>query len=346
MDMHRGDIGDRKNDHIDLVLSGAGAVADVSGSLSSIRFEHVALPEIDMESIDLSVPFLGRKLAAPLLISSMTGGPERAGRINERLAEAAQHLNLALAVGSQRIALEGRATSGLTGTLRRLAPTVPLLANIGAVQLVAGLGAQGARRAVDMLEADALILHLNPLQEAIQPGGNHDFRGILAAIEALTPTLGVPVIAKEVGAGLSAPVARRLVDAGVAAIDVAGTGGTSFAAIEAQRQSDPAMRAAAAAFADWGLPTARAIADVRAACPETTLIGSGGVRTGIDVARVLRLGADLAGQAAAGLGPADTSTDAVISHFSAIIWQLRVACFCTGSGDIATLRRARLLEPQ
>ncbi len=345
MDMHRGDIGDRKNDHIDLVLSGAGTVAERAGGLSSIRFEHVALPEIDMESIDLTTRFLGRDLAAPLLISSMTGGPERAGLINDRLAEAAQHLKIALAVGSQRIALEGRASDGLTADLRRRAPDIPLLANIGAVQLVAGLGADGARRAVDMLQADALILHLNPLQEAIQPGGNYDFRGILAAIEALTSVLGVPVIAKEVGAGLSAPVARRLVDAGVAAIDVAGTGGTSFAAIEAQRQADPTMRAAAAAFADWGVPTAQAIADVRAACPGTTLIGSGGVRTGVDVARVLRLGADMAGQAAAGLGPADHSTDAVISHFSAIIWQLRVACFCTGSVDIAALAQARLLPP-
>ncbi|UHD47763.1 type 2 isopentenyl-diphosphate Delta-isomerase [Aureimonas altamirensis] len=343
--MHRGDIGDRKNDHIDLVLSGAGTVAERAGGLSSIRFEHVALPELDMESIDLTTRFLGRDLAAPLLISSMTGGPERAGLINDRLAEAAQHLKIALAVGSQRIALEGRASDGLTADLRRRAPDIPLLANIGAVQLVAGLGADGARRAVDMLEADALILHLNPLQEAIQPGGNHDFRGILGAIETLTPILGVPVIAKEVGAGLSAPVARRLVDAGVAAIDVAGTGGTSFAAIEAQRQADPTMRAAAAAFADWGVPTAQAIADVRAACPGTTLIGSGGVRTGVDVARVLRLGADMAGQAAAGLGPADHSTDAVISHFSAIIWQLRVACFCTGSADIAALAQARLLPP-
>ncbi|WP_336740391.1 type 2 isopentenyl-diphosphate Delta-isomerase [Aureimonas altamirensis] len=343
--MHRGDIGDRKNDHIDLVLSGAGTVAERAGGLSSIRFEHVALPEIDMESIDLTTRFLGRDLAAPLLISSMTGGPERAGLINDRLAEAAQHLKIALAVGSQRIALEGRASDGLTADLRRRAPDIPLLANIGAVQLVAGLGADGARRAVDMLQADALILHLNPLQEAIQPGGNYDFRGILAAIEALTSVLGVPVIAKEVGAGLSAPVARRLVDAGVAAIDVAGTGGTSFAAIEAQRQADPTMRAAAAAFADWGVPTAQAIADVRAACPGTTLIGSGGVRTGVDVARVLRLGADMAGQAAAGLGPADHSTDAVISHFSAIIWQLRVACFCTGSVDIAALAQARLLPP-
>ncbi|WP_285293672.1 type 2 isopentenyl-diphosphate Delta-isomerase [Aureimonas altamirensis] len=345
MNRHRGDIGDRKNDHIDLVLSGAGTVTERAGGLSSIRFEHVALPEIDMDSIDLTTRFLGRRLAAPLLISSMTGGPERAGFINERLAEAAQQLKIALAVGSQRIALEGRACGGLTADLRRRAPDIPLLANIGAVQLVAGLGADGARRAVDMLEADALILHLNPLQEAIQPGGNHDFRGILAAIEALTPTLGVPVIAKEVGAGLSAPVARRLVDAGVAAIDVAGTGGTSFAAIEAQRHGDPAMRAAAAAFADWGVPTAQAIADVRAACPGTTVIGSGGVRTGVDIARVLRLGADMAGQAAAGLGAADHSTDAVISHFSAIIWQLRVACFCTGSADIAALAQARLLPP-
>ncbi|WP_062229482.1 type 2 isopentenyl-diphosphate Delta-isomerase [Aureimonas frigidaquae] len=335
-------IGDRKTEHLDLVLSGVGD-ASVSSGLHSVRFEHVALPELDMDAIDLSTRFLGRRLAAPILISSMTGGPARAGRINARLAEAAQHLGLALGVGSQRIALEGRADSGLSATLRRLAPDVPLLANIGAVQLVAGFSIDEARRAVDMLEADALILHLNPLQEAIQPGGNRDFRGVLSAIEATARALPVPIVAKEVGAGLSGPVAARLAAAGVSVIDVAGSGGTSFAAIEASRRGDAAGRQAAAAFADWGIPTAQAVRDVRRACPDICLIGSGGVRNGLDVARVLRLGADLAGQAAAGLAAADRSTEDVVAHFASVIEQLRIACFCTGSADLAALRGARLV---
>ena len=344
-DEREDDIGSRKSDHLDIVLHPSVAAKRAETGLASVRFEHVALPEIVLGEIDLSTVFLGRRLKAPLLISSMTGGPERAARINANLAEAAEGLGIAFAVGSQRIAIEGRAAGGLDRSLRDRAPSVPILANVGAAQLVLGYGLDEARRAVDMIGADALIIHLNPLQEAVQAGGDTNWRGVLAAIEALAAKLPVPLVAKEVGAGLSGTVARRLVDAGVQAIDVAGAGGTSWAAVEAERAPDPATRATALLFSDWGIPTARAIADVRAACPATTVIGSGGIRNGLDAAKAIRLGADLAGQAAASLASADRSAEAVAAHFSQVIDQLRIACFCTGSIDLAALRNARLMEP-
>ncbi|RIX99627.1 type 2 isopentenyl-diphosphate Delta-isomerase [Aureimonas flava] len=346
MDEGDGGIAGRKGDHLDIVLSPHAAGRRADTGFDAVRFEHVALPEIDLDAIDLGARFLGRTMRAPLLISSMTGGPERAGAINARLAEAAEHLGLALAVGSQRIALEGRGSDGLDRALRRRAPSVPLLANIGAAQLVAGWGVKEARRAVEMIGADALIVHLNPLQEALQPGGDRHWRGVFAAIAALVGAAEFPVVVKEVGAGISGPVARRLAEAGVAAIDVAGAGGTSWAAIEAERTGDPRARAAALLFSDWGIPTAEAIAAVRAACPEAVVIGSGGVRHGLDAARAIRLGADLVGQAAAGLPAADRSTEAVVAHFEQVIAELRIACFCTGSADLAALRRARLLPAQ
>ncbi|WP_279480496.1 type 2 isopentenyl-diphosphate Delta-isomerase [Aureimonas sp. SK2] len=340
-----GGIAERKGDHLDIVLSPSLVGRRADSGFDAIRFEHVALPEVDLDAIDLRIDFLGRTLKAPILISSMTGGPERAGAINARLAEAAEHLGLALAVGSQRIAIEGRGTGGLDGALRRRAPSVPLLANIGAAQLVAGWGAEEARRAVGMIGADALIVHLNPLQEALQPGGDRRWSGVLDAIAGLVEAVEFPVIVKEVGAGISGTLAGRLLEVGVAAIDVAGAGGTSWAAIEAERTGDPRARAAALLFSDWGIPTARAIADVRAACPEAVVIGSGGVRHGLDAARAIRLGADLVGQAAAGLPAADQSTEAVVAHFEQVIAELTIACFCTGSADLAALRRARLLAP-
>ncbi len=339
-----GDIARRKGDHLDIVLSPRLSSRRTATGFDTLRFEHVALPELDMDEIDLSADFLGRRLRAPVLISSMTGGPERAGRINANLAQAAQALGLALAVGSQRVALEGRGAGGLDGTLRRLAPNVPILANIGGAQLVSGYGLDEARRAVEMVGADALIVHLNPLQEAVQPEGDRNWRGVLAAIESLARDLGHPVVAKEVGAGLSGAVARRLVDAGVSVIDVAGTGGTSWAAIEAERISDPVRRRAALAFSDWGIPTARAIALVREACPDTTLIGSGGVRDGVDAAKAIRLGADLVGQAAGSLAAADDSPEAAIAHLEGLVEELRIACFCTGSANLSALRGASLLS--
>lgn len=343
--MTENELTTRKNDHLDIVLDPAHERRPSTSGFDAWRFEHCALPELDLDAVDLSTQLFGRPLAAPLLISSMTGGARRAAAINRHLAEAAQELRIALAVGSQRVALEsGAANHGLTGELRRLAPDVPLLANLGAAQLVRGYGLDEVRRAVAMIEADALIIHLNPLQEAVQPGGDRDWRGVLQAIERLARTLEVPLVAKEVGAGLSADVARRLLEAGVDVLDVAGAGGTSWAAVEAARAASAQQRAVAEAFAGWGIPTAEAIQAVRRACPQATLIGSGGIRDGIDAAKALALGANLVGQAAAVLQSALDSSAAVVEHFRVLTEQLRIVCFCTGSADLAALARAPLVR--
>jgi isopentenyl-diphosphate delta-isomerase len=343
--MNPSDLAQRKEDHLDIVLDPRRALRDTCSGLDAVQFVHCATPQLRLADIDLRTSLLGRSLQAPLLISSMTGGAQRSVAINRHLAEAAQALGIAMAVGSQRVALETRHDHGLTRELRRLAPDVPLLANLGAAQLLGNQGLERALRAVDMLQADALIVHLNPLQEALQPGGDRDWRGVLEAIARIAEELGVPLVAKEVGAGLCASVAADLVAAGVQVIDVAGAGGTSWAAVEAERALDPADRAVARAFADWGMPTAHCVVAVRQALPQVPLIASGGIRDGIDVARALRLGADIAGQAAGVLASATVSTQAVIEHFEVIIRQLAVVCFCTGSADLAQLRQAPLLDP-
>lgn len=341
--MNKERLVERKNEHLDIVLDPRRACSAVEAGFAALTFEHCALPELRLDDIDIGTSFCGRTLAAPLLISSMTGGAARATQINRHLAEAAETLDIALAVGSQRIALETGADQGLTRQLRQIAPSIPLLANFGAAQLAAGYGLDEARRAVEMIEADALIIHFNPLQEAVQIGGDRDWRGVLSAIETLASRLSVPLVAKEVGAGISAAVARRLLDAGVSVIDVAGAGGTSWAAVEAERTADACQRAVAQAFAGWGIPTAQAIAEVRRACPGAQLIASGGIRDGIDAAKAIRLGADLVGQAAGVLDAALIGPHAVIEHFQVLLQQLRIVCFCTGSANLAALTRAPLL---
>ncbi|CEA03734.1 isopentenyl-diphosphate delta-isomerase [Pseudomonas saudimassiliensis] len=340
--MSDGNLVIRKNDHLDIVLDSRRTPVPTGDQFARYQFEHCALPELHLDAIDLSARFLGRTLQAPLLISSMTGGAARAKYINHHLAEAAQALGIALAIGSQRVAVESGIDHGLTGELRTLAPDVPLLANIGAAQLADGSTMDWARRAVDMIGADALIIHLNPLQEAVQGGGDRDWRRVLDAIGALVQRCQVPVVVKEVGAGISASVAQSLVEVGVSVIDVAGAGGTSWALVEAERAASEADRQVAMAFVDWGIPTTQAIVQARRALPTTPLIASGGIRNGVDAAKAIRLGADLVGQAAAVLQSATQSTEAVIAHFDVLVRQLRIACFCTGSANLAALRRAPL----
>ena len=337
-------ITSRKDQHLDVVLSGRGRHARSAG-FDDIRFVHEALPDVDHDKIDLGADFLGYRLKAPLLISSMTGGPARAEAINARLAEAAQALGIALAVGSQRGALEvgeELAAGGLDQSLRRRAPDTPILANIGAAQLVRGFGVDEARRAMEMIGADALIVHLNPLQEACQPEGDRDWWGVGAALEALILKLEAPVVVKETGAGISAATARRLEGMGVAAVDVAGAGGANWGLIEGERATDPADKGHALAFADWGIPTAQAIMAVRAACPDLFIIGSGGVRNGVDAAKAIRLGADIVGQAAGVLEAATVSTEAVVKHFQAVIRQMRTCCFCTNAPNLAGLKKVHV----
>ncbi|MGP9803388.1 type 2 isopentenyl-diphosphate Delta-isomerase [Paracoccus sp. NSM] len=338
------DITSRKSQHIQIVAEGRGLQHSRATGFDAVHFQHDALPDLDFDKIRTDTRLLGRTLGAPLLVSAMTGGPVEAARINAHIAEACQHLRIALSVGSQRIAVEDGAAGGLGRDLRERAPDIPILGNIGAVQLNYGFGPDQALRAVEMIGADALILHLNPLQEAIQPGGDRNFAGLAPRIEALARALPVPLGVKEVGAGLSAPVARRLIEAGASIIDVAGLGGTSWARVEAERGPD-ALRRIAAPFHDWGIPTAEALRQVAPVmAPGGVLVASGGVRHGLDVARAIRLGADLAGQAAHALAAARTSAEALAAHFEEVIAQLRIAMFCTGSPDLAALRHATLLR--
>ncbi|WP_421694596.1 type 2 isopentenyl-diphosphate Delta-isomerase [Aestuariivirga sp.] len=332
----------RKRDHIDIVMAGVARHSAPAG-FDAIHFSHNALPEVDYAGVDLSTVFLGKALRLPFLASSMTGGPDVSERINRSIAEAAEQLGFAMGVGSQRISLTTDDRSGLGLELRRIAPSVPIYGNLGAIQLVNGMGLDEARRAVAQLEADALILHLNPLQEALQPGGDVNWSGVEAAIAHLARHLGVPIIVKEVGAGISADVARRLLSCGVAAIDVAGAGGTSWAAVEGHRAGSPAGQDLGEIFRDWGIPTPRALLDVSTACPGLPLIASGGIRHGLDAAKALRLGATLTAQAAALLPAAMAGTDAVIAHVEAYATALRITCLATGSKDLAALRAAPLL---
>jgi isopentenyl-diphosphate Delta-isomerase len=336
------DIEQRKKDHIDIILSGS-ANHSIGSGFDSFEFEHCALPDLNLDDIDLSTSFLGKSLKLPYLASSMTGGPDMGGRINLAIAEAAQSLGFAMGVGSQRIALGGGKASGLDKSIRRAAPDIALYANLGAVQFTQGMTVDDARRAVDLIEADALILHLNPLQEALQPGGDRNWRGVEAAIASVCRKVGVPVIAKEVGAGISVAVAQRLARCGVAAIDVAGVGGSSWAAVEGRRSDSEQDQSTAEIFRNWGISTAHALAAISADQPDMPLIASGGIQHGLHGAKALHLGATLVGQAAALLEAATQGPEAVVAKVEGFARALRISCFCTNSATLKALRHARIL---
>jgi isopentenyl-diphosphate Delta-isomerase len=326
---------DRKAEHLRLALD--PGMQRQKNYFDDYRFEHQALPELDYDSIDLSCSFLGRNLAAPLLISCMTGGTAEATRINRNLALAAEAAGIAVGVGSQRKALEDPSTvDGFR--IRPYAPSVPILANLGAVQLNYGYGLDHCRRAVAMIEADALVLHLNPLQEVIQPEGQRNFAGLLDKIGHIASHLEVPLIIKEVGCGISRPVAERLMRVGVKVVDTAGSGGTSWARIEAARARDAGL---GDLFADWGIPTPVAIRRLREV-PGLTIIGSGGIRHGIDAAKALAAGADLVGMAYRFLRAANESSEAVVEKVRRVAGELRMSMFCAGAGTLESLRKTPL----
>lgn len=319
----------RKTDHIDLVLKQRQEILEQISPWDKIELTHNALPEKDLLKFNLSTKFLGKQLRRPFLISSMTGGPFKAERINAHLAEAAQELGIALGVGSQRVALLSEGSSGLNNQLRKLAPDIPLYANLGAAQLREDFSLAEVQRAVDMIAADALIIHLNCLQELMQDEGDTDWRGLLAAIERLAVCLNVPVIAKEVGMGISAATAVRLVNAGVQAIDVAGKGGTNFIEVEASRSACAKQRALGEIFKDWGITTPDAVTAVRESLPDIPLIASGGIRHGLDAAKAIKLGANIVAQAGPVLQAATESTQAVIDHFEVMETALRIGLACS-----------------
>ncbi len=326
---------DRKAEHVELALDARMQLE--GGFFDDYAFEHRALPEIDLAAVDPSATFLGRRLAAPLLISCMTGGTADAARINRNLALAAEETGTAIGVGSQRKALENPASAD-SFRIRRFAPSVPILANLGAVQLNYGFGVAECRRAVQMVKADALVLHLNPLQEALQPEGQCDFSGLLAKIGRVARALHVPVIAKEVGCGISARTAAELLAHGVRIVDVAGKGGTSWARIESARAQDAEI---GECFADWGIPTPEAVRALRQV-PGLSVIASGGLRNGVDVAKALALGAELGAMAYPFLRAAVCSREQVADKVRRTVRELRIAMFCVGAGTLGELRQAKL----
>jgi isopentenyl-diphosphate delta-isomerase len=333
----------RKSDHIKINLEQDVRSALTTG-LEHYHFAHQALPELDLARIDPSLSLFGKKLAAPILISSMTGGTEEAGKINQRLAEAAQEVGVAMGVGSQRAALEHPEQTPTFSIVRETAPDILLFANLGAVQLNYGYTIDHCRRAVDMIQADALILHLNPLQEAVQDAGDMDFSGLAKKIEEICKKLEVPVIAKEVGWGISERTAKLLAGCGVSAIDVAGAGGTSWSQVEMHRAPDAFTRKLAATFVGWGIPTAESILNVKRALPDMTVFASGGIKDGLDIAKCVALGASLGGMAGQFLKAAAVSTEKVVEMMRLTKRQIEVTMFACGAGEIGELKIGKLVE--
>jgi isopentenyl-diphosphate delta-isomerase len=333
----------RKAEHIRINLEEDVQSKGISSGLDRYRLVHMALPELNLREVDTAASFLGHRLRAPVLVSCMTGGVERGREINQRLARAAQAHGCAMGVGSQRAAIEDPSLAPLF-RVRDVAPDILLLANFGAAQLNYGYGVDHCRRAVTMIDANALALHLNPLQEALQPDGNVNFSGLLSKIERVCRALEVPVIVKEVGWGISPRVAQQLAEAGVAAIDVAGAGGTSWSEVEHHRAPTPLRRRISGTFIAWGIPTAESLIMARNGAPGLPLIASGGLRHGIDAAKALALGASLAGFASPLLKAAAESEDTVNELLSGLIEELRISMFCCGVRDLAGLRQVEIVE--
>lgn len=336
-------ISTRKSEHIRINLE-QDVRSGLTSGLEKFRFVHQALPEVNLSDVDLSIELFGKRLEAPILISSMTGGTNEAMQINQVLAQAAQSAHIAMGVGSQRIALEHPELAD-TFKVRHHAPDILLFANLGAIQLNNGYGVDECRRVVEMVEADALVLHFNPLQEAIQAGGDTNFAGLIDQVESVCRALPVPVIAKEVGWGFSSRDIALLANAGVKAIDAAGAGGTSWSQVEMHRADSEFRKELAAAFSDWGIPTAEVILNIRKTAPGLVVIASGGLHNGVDIAKCIALGASLGGMASSFLKAAAQSPDQVINLIKLYTEELRICMFATGSKTLAGLRDNKLVKP-
>ncbi|MBL7159549.1 type 2 isopentenyl-diphosphate Delta-isomerase [Candidatus Microgenomates bacterium] len=362
---------------------------DVFNGFEKYQFVHQALPEIDFAEIDTSINFLGKKLFAPILISSMTGGTASAGMINQNLAKAAQKTGVAMGVGSQRVALQPqdfkhkeqndykqdddlkdlkspnfqkqsfnldkRSRANFkelrlrskeiinSFQLRNVAPDILLFANFGAIQLNYGFGAEEAKRAVAMIKADGLILHLNPLQEALQKDGETNFKGLLNKIKQLVKAVNFPIIVKEVGNGISYQTAKKLYNAGVKIIDIAGAGGTSWAEIEARCASGSRFEVRGSRFRNWGIKTVDSLIECKK-INGLKVIASGGIRNGIEIAKAIVLGADLVGLGLPFLKPAQQNEKEVEKVLQKLIYELKLTMFCVGVKKIEELRKIQLLN--
>ncbi len=336
-------IKNRKKEHLNIALSDKAQVGE--SGFSFYRFIHNALPEVDFRKIDTSTVFLGKKISYPFFISCMTGGILEGGKLNRNLARAAQKFNIPMGVGSQRIAIEHRDLEKFF-KIRKYAPSIPILANIGLVQLNYGFGLKEFQDCIDMIGADALVVHINPIQEAVQPEGERNWEGILRKLEKIINKLSVPVIVKEVGFGLSADVVSRLYKTGVRIFDTAGWGGTNWSLIEGLRgKADYAL---GELYSNWGIPTTDSII----ACREiqekvkerVVILGSGGIRSGVDMAKALALGADLAGVAAPFAKAGLVSEHEVEKLIEKYATELKTAMFGVGIKDIKNLQKIELVK--
>ncbi len=319
-------INNRKIEHLRICLE-EQSVDRNRRAFDEVFLNHRALPELDFSEVDTSIEFLGKRISLPLIISSITGGAgDEIAKINRNLAEAAEAENVALAVGSQRVYFSDP-NSAPSFQLRDFAPTIPLIGNLGAVQLNYGVGADDCRKLADLLQADAFYLHLNPLQEAIQPEGDTNFSGLADKIAEIVKNFDLPILIKEVGSGISPSDAELLISAGVKYIDVAGAGGTSWSEIEAFRSADSSL---GNLFADWGIPTPIALKQLNRYRDRATLIASGGIRSGIDMAKAMVLGASLCGSAIPFLAPAMESADAVRAKIQQFKREFKTAQFLLG----------------
>ncbi|WP_034384545.1 type 2 isopentenyl-diphosphate Delta-isomerase [Deinococcus sp. YIM 77859] len=329
-----GGIQARKLRHIEACLRPESQYADVTTGLERLSWPYRALPEINLEDVELNTPFLGRRLRAPLLIGAMTGGAERGAGINRNLATAAQRLGLGMMLGSQRVMLE-RPEVAASFQVRDVAPGILLVGNLGAAQFTLGYGVAEAQRAVSLVGADALAIHVNPLQEALQAGGDTRWSGVVARLAEVVPALPFPVLLKEVGHGLDVTTIRAVAEVGFAAFDVAGAGGTSWARVEQLVRYGAVLTPD---LCEVGIPTARALADARRAVPGVPLIASGGIRTGLDAARALALGAQVVAVARPLLAPALESAEAVEAWLTRFLDELRVALFVGGFARVEAVR--------
>ncbi len=335
----------RKADHIRICLNQKAQAKTATTGFEDIRFVHKALPEINKQDIDLSVEVLGHKFKAPLIVGAMTGGTPEAEKINATIAQVVEKLGLGMGVGSQRAAIDHPNLASTFTVTRKQAPNAFLIANVGGVQLVHGYGVKELKKAIEMIDADALAIHLNTLQEAIQPEGQTSFRGVLAKIGEVAGEVGVPVVVKETGCGISAEDAEVLEAAGVAAIDVGGLGGTSFAAVEyyrTEQQEKSVQRRLGEVFWDWGIPTAASLAEVTQTV-KLPVFASGGMRDGLDAAKALAVGASLVSFSQPILETADKGEKETENLLSLFVEELRNVMFLVGAGNVQQLAKVPLL---
>jgi isopentenyl-diphosphate Delta-isomerase len=352
----------RKQQHVNISLTKDVAFRTKSSGFDRLDFLHNALPELNLSDIDSSTVFLGKKIAMPFIISSMTGGYTKAERINQQLAKVCAQKKIALGVGSQRQASEDARYHRSFSVVRETAPDIPIFGNIGAAEISKLRDVSSIMRLIDLIQADGFAVHLNPLQELLQPEGNTNFYGVLNGIELLVKSIPVPIIVKEIGTGISADVARRLIDVGVKIIDIAGAGGTSWAGVEILRRKSAKVKSAkvksscgdgtrrkkvrnlnAENFWDWGIPTVDALKNVcqlKSQSPSLKIIASGGISNGIDCAKSIALGADYTASAMSILQAlASGGVDTVLWLIDQWEWELKSAMFLTGSRSIAELQK-------